>query len=31
VSSRRLREAGGWAPRMRAGTEIWVPALRFAA
>ncbi|MEZ5120688.1 MAG: NAD(P)-dependent oxidoreductase [Solirubrobacterales bacterium] len=23
VSSRRLREAGGWAPRLRAGTEIW--------
>jgi UDP-glucose 4-epimerase len=23
VSSRRLREASGWAPRMRAGTEIW--------
>ncbi|MDP1848887.1 MAG: NAD(P)-dependent oxidoreductase [Solirubrobacteraceae bacterium] len=23
VSSRRLREAGGWAPRMRAGTESW--------
>ncbi len=23
VSSRRLREAGGWVPRMRAGTEIW--------
>src|SRR5215218_5892979 len=23
VSSRRLREAGGWAPRMRAGTEAW--------
>jgi nucleoside-diphosphate-sugar epimerase len=23
VSSRRLRELGGWAPRMRAGTEIW--------
>src|SRR3954447_22456286 len=23
VSSRRLREATGWAPRMRAGTEIW--------
>jgi nucleoside-diphosphate-sugar epimerase len=31
VSSRRLREAGGWAPRMRAGTEIWVPALQMAA
>jgi UDP-glucose 4-epimerase len=23
VSSRRLREAIGWAPRLRAGTEIW--------
>jgi UDP-glucose 4-epimerase len=23
VSTRRLREATGWAPRMRAGTEIW--------
>ena len=23
VSSRRLREATGWAPRIRAGTEIW--------
>jgi nucleoside-diphosphate-sugar epimerase len=23
VSSHRLREASGWAPRMRAGTEIW--------
>jgi UDP-glucose 4-epimerase len=23
VSSRRLREATGWAPRVRAGTEIW--------
>jgi UDP-glucose 4-epimerase len=23
VSSRRLRDASGWAPRMRAGTEIW--------
>jgi nucleoside-diphosphate-sugar epimerase len=23
VSSGRLREATGWAPRMRAGTEIW--------
>jgi nucleoside-diphosphate-sugar epimerase len=23
VSSRRLREVSGWAPRMRAGTEIW--------
>ena len=23
VSSRRLREASGWAPRMRAGTETW--------
>jgi UDP-glucose 4-epimerase len=23
VSSRRLREASGWAPRMRAGTESW--------
>jgi UDP-glucose 4-epimerase len=23
VSSRRLREATGWVPRMRAGTEIW--------
>ncbi|MEO9174800.1 MAG: NAD(P)-dependent oxidoreductase, partial [Gaiellales bacterium] len=23
VSSRRLREASGWSPRMRAGTEIW--------
>ncbi len=23
VSSRRLREAGGWAPRTRAGTESW--------
>jgi UDP-glucose 4-epimerase len=23
VSSRRLREAGGWEPRLRAGTEIW--------
>ena len=23
VSSRRLREATGWAPRMRAGTESW--------
>jgi UDP-glucose 4-epimerase len=23
VSNRRLREATGWAPRLRAGTEIW--------
>jgi nucleoside-diphosphate-sugar epimerase len=23
VSNRRLREAGGWAPALRAGTEIW--------
>jgi nucleoside-diphosphate-sugar epimerase len=23
VSSRRLREASGWEPRLRAGTEIW--------
>ena len=23
VSSRRLRDATGWAPRIRAGTEIW--------
>ena len=23
VSNRRLREASGWAPRMRAGTETW--------
>jgi nucleoside-diphosphate-sugar epimerase len=23
VSNRRLREAGGWEPRLRAGTEIW--------
>jgi nucleoside-diphosphate-sugar epimerase len=23
VSSRRLREASGWAPSLRAGTEIW--------
>jgi nucleoside-diphosphate-sugar epimerase len=23
VSSRRLRDASGWAPRLRAGTEIW--------
>ncbi len=23
VSSRRLREASGWAPRVRAGTEAW--------
>src|SRR3954463_14164792 len=23
VSTRRLREAAGWVPRMRAGTEIW--------
>jgi UDP-glucose 4-epimerase len=23
VSGRRLRDATGWAPRMRAGTEIW--------
>jgi UDP-glucose 4-epimerase len=23
VSSRRLRDATGWAPRMRTGTEIW--------
>ena len=23
VSSRRLREASGWVPRMRAGTQIW--------
>jgi UDP-glucose 4-epimerase len=23
VSSRRLREASGWAPRLRAGTESW--------
>jgi UDP-glucose 4-epimerase len=23
VSTRRLREATGWAPRMRAGTDIW--------
>ena len=31
VSSRRLRDASGWAPRMRAGTEIWGPAHRIAA
>jgi UDP-glucose 4-epimerase len=31
VSSRRLRDASGWAPRMRAGTEIWAPAHRIAA
>jgi hypothetical protein len=31
VSSRRLREASGWAPRMRAGTEFWGPAHRIAA
>jgi nucleoside-diphosphate-sugar epimerase len=24
VSSRRLREASGWAPRLRAGTDSWV-------
>ena len=23
VSNRRLREASGWEPRMRAGTELW--------
>ena len=23
VSSRRLREASGWAPRVRGGTEVW--------
>jgi nucleoside-diphosphate-sugar epimerase len=23
VSSRRLREASGWAPRLRAGTDAW--------
>jgi nucleoside-diphosphate-sugar epimerase len=23
VSSRRLREASGWSPRIRAGTESW--------
>jgi nucleoside-diphosphate-sugar epimerase len=23
VSSRRLRDASGWSPRMRAGTEAW--------
>jgi hypothetical protein len=23
VSTRRLREASGWAPRMRAGTDGW--------
>ena len=23
VSSRRLREAGGWAPRLRAGSDGW--------
>ena len=23
VSNRRLREAGGWAPRLRAGTDSW--------
>jgi nucleoside-diphosphate-sugar epimerase len=23
VSNRRLRDAAGWAPRLRAGTEIW--------
>ncbi len=23
VSSRRLRQASGWAPRVRAGTESW--------
>ncbi|HEY7073576.1 MAG TPA: NAD(P)-dependent oxidoreductase [Acidimicrobiales bacterium] len=23
VSNRRLRDASGWAPRLRAGTEIW--------
>jgi UDP-glucose 4-epimerase len=27
VSSRRLREASGWAPRMRAGTEGWAIAV----
>ncbi len=31
VSSRRLREASGWAPRMRAGTEFWGRADRIAA
>jgi nucleoside-diphosphate-sugar epimerase len=28
VSCRRLREATGWAPRMRAGTEIWARIAR---
>jgi nucleoside-diphosphate-sugar epimerase len=28
VSSRKLRAAGGWAPRLRAGTEIWAEVLR---
>ena len=31
VSSRRLREASGWAPGMRAGTEFWGRAHRIAA
>jgi nucleoside-diphosphate-sugar epimerase len=31
VSSRRLREASGWAPRMRAGTEFWGHADPIAA
>ena len=31
VSSRRLREASGWAPRMRAGTETWEPDRRMTA
>jgi UDP-glucose 4-epimerase len=31
VSSRRLRDASGWAPRVRAGTEIWRRVHRIAA
>ena len=31
VSSRRLREASGWAPRMRAGTESLEPDRRMTA
>jgi UDP-glucose 4-epimerase len=31
VSNRRLREASGWAPSIRAGTEYWGPARRIAA
>jgi nucleoside-diphosphate-sugar epimerase len=31
VSNRRLREASGWAPRIRAATEIWAQATKRTA